>query len=271
MAGGFDSKVYFNEPEGEGQVITSRYFMSRLSSGLNDLRAQKQFCDVIINIEDKQFPAHKVVLSAASDYFMAMFTSGFQESTSSEVRIDEGESESFEQLLNFAYTGSLNLSTETIRGVFQMACFMQTSEAIDICSSFLSEFFTYPKGSIGYDDIFLLWQLFDGQGMKKLAKACRKYMLQNFTGFSSSDAFLIYMTHHQMVEILEDEEIETEISGEAQVSFFLFGVVNSHIHLFVMFVFANWWGRLLAFSRSFYLCLQNVVDYIISRPTVCIY
>lgn len=203
--------------------------MSRLSSGLNDLRAQGKFCDVVITVEDKEFPAHKVVLSAASDYFLAMFTSGFQESTSSKVNI-HGESESFAQLLNFAYTGTLNLSTENIRGVFQMACFMQTSEAIDICSSFLSEFFTYPKGSIGYDDIFLLWQLFDGQGMKKLAKACRRYMLQNFTGFSSSDAFMIYMTHHQMVEILEDEEIETEINGEAQVSVEMWYLLNSISH-----------------------------------------
>ena len=229
--GGYDNKVYFDndDTEGEGQVISSRYFMSRLSSGLNDLRAQGKFCDVVITVEDKEFPAHKVVLSAASDYFLAMFTSGFQESTSSKVNI-HGESESFAQLLNFAYTGTLNLSTENIRGVFQMACFMQTSEAIDICSSFLSEFFTYPKGSIGYDDIFLLWQLFDGQGMKKLAKACRRYMLQNFTGFSSSDAFMIYMTHHQMVEILEDEEIETEINGEAQVSVEMWYLLNSISH-----------------------------------------
>ncbi len=241
--GGSDSKIYFSDPDAsqrEGHLVTSRYFMSRLSSGLNDLRAEGKFCDVIIHIEDKQFPAHKVVLSAASDYFLAMFTSGFQESTSPEVRI-QGESEAFEQLLNFAYTGSLNLSTETIRGVFQMACFMQTSEAIDICSSFLSEFFQYPKGSIGYDDIFLLWQLFDGQGMKKLARQCRRYMLQNFTGFSSSDAFLIYMTHNQMVEILEDEEIETEISGESQVGFaILKPLLEECIHLLVLHMECKW-------------------------------
>ena len=65
-------------------------FLSHLASGLNQLREEATFCDVIITVENEHFQAHKAVLSASSTYFRSMFTLGFQESKSSKVTIKEG-------------------------------------------------------------------------------------------------------------------------------------------------------------------------------------
>ena len=43
-------------------------------SMLNNLRANEQLCDVTLLVGSKQILCHKVVLSAASPYFQAMFT-----------------------------------------------------------------------------------------------------------------------------------------------------------------------------------------------------
>ena len=59
----------------------------RLSSGLNQLRKESSFCDVTIIVGDQRFPAHKAVLSCASEYFQGMFSTGFQESAMSEVTV----------------------------------------------------------------------------------------------------------------------------------------------------------------------------------------
>lgn len=45
------------------------------------------------------------VLSAASDYFAAMFTSSLVEATQEEVALPHVESDSLETLLHYAYTG----------------------------------------------------------------------------------------------------------------------------------------------------------------------
>ncbi len=44
-------------------------FIVQLLENLNDLRKQSVFCDVVIKAGDKEFPVHKCVLSAVSNYF----------------------------------------------------------------------------------------------------------------------------------------------------------------------------------------------------------
>ena len=41
---------------------------------MNELRRSRILCDVILKCEDKEFYAHRVILSSCSDYFCAMFT-----------------------------------------------------------------------------------------------------------------------------------------------------------------------------------------------------
>ena len=92
-------------PNLKGQVEnTNHSYPIKLAQALNDLREQKQLCDVIISIQGEAFHAHKAVLASASSYFMAMFTSGFKESTEKEITLD-GSAEVFQVLLHFAYTG----------------------------------------------------------------------------------------------------------------------------------------------------------------------
>ncbi len=41
---------------------------------INQLRKKRKLCDVILKVENEQYYAHRVILSACSDYFYAMFT-----------------------------------------------------------------------------------------------------------------------------------------------------------------------------------------------------
>jgi BTB/POZ domain len=43
--------------------------------------------DVVLNVEDQNFHCHKVVLSAASPYFKAMFTGTLKEAEMSHVKL----------------------------------------------------------------------------------------------------------------------------------------------------------------------------------------
>ena len=57
------------------QIFTDSHAKSILTT-MNNLRKSNTLCDVILQVENQDFPAHRIVLAACSDYFCAMFTSG---------------------------------------------------------------------------------------------------------------------------------------------------------------------------------------------------
>ena len=62
----------------ERQIFTDSHAKSILTT-MNNLRKRNTLCDVILNVEEQDFPAHRIVLAACSDYFCAMFTHGVRE------------------------------------------------------------------------------------------------------------------------------------------------------------------------------------------------
>lgn len=51
------------------------------------MRSHHMLTDVILEVKTEQFHAHKVILSAASPYFKAMFTGGLKECEMSHVKL----------------------------------------------------------------------------------------------------------------------------------------------------------------------------------------
>lgn len=54
---------------------------------LNLLRRHRELCDVVLNVGNRKIFAHRVILSACSPYFRAMFTGELAESRQTEVTI----------------------------------------------------------------------------------------------------------------------------------------------------------------------------------------
>lgn len=52
------------------------------------MRSHLMLTDVVLEVQHELFHAHKLVLSAASPYFKAMFTSGLKESEMSRVKLE---------------------------------------------------------------------------------------------------------------------------------------------------------------------------------------
>lgn len=62
------------------------------------MRSHHMLTDVVLEVKDELFHAHKVILSAGSPYFKAMFTGGLKECEMSRVRL-QGVSGSYIYLL----------------------------------------------------------------------------------------------------------------------------------------------------------------------------
>jgi len=70
--------------DGQQREMRSEHWSAELSCRISRQRADdRHLCDVMVgcdvsNGDDVVFPAHRCVLAASSDYFLALFSSGFQ-------------------------------------------------------------------------------------------------------------------------------------------------------------------------------------------------
>ena len=197
------------------QRMGNESHLSRLSSGLNQLRQQSIFCDVNIIVGDKRFPAHKAVLISSSDYFQRMFSSGFQESTMSEVTVP-GTEESFAQILDFVYTGYFTLSLQTVIGILRMACYMIFNEAMELCNKYL-RYVTDPNQLI-IEDCFEIWSIASNHdSLSDVAQLYRSHLMRKFAMLVKSRVFLENSSASVMMDFLIDEEIETDTMTEEHI------------------------------------------------------
>lgn len=77
---------------------------------------KRQLCDVTLIVGSKRIPAHRLVLSAASDYFAAMFMNDVKEASMEEIRMKDVDPDAMVAIVNYAYTGQL----ECLQSLFIM-------------------------------------------------------------------------------------------------------------------------------------------------------
>ncbi|XP_063732398.1 kelch-like protein 4 isoform X3 [Eleginops maclovinus] len=128
----------------------------------------KQLCDVLLIAGDHKIPAHRLVLSAVSDYFAAMFTSDVREAKQEEIKMEGVDPEALRSLVHFAYTGVLELKEETIESLLAAACLLQLSQVIQVCCNFLMKQL-HPSNCLG------IRSFADAQGCVDLLNVAHNY------------------------------------------------------------------------------------------------
>lgn len=88
-----------------GEQLFDEKFKEDLLFNLNELRESKILCDTTIRAEGTDFAAHRCVLTAASEYFRALFTTDFKENETNVVELKSITSDAMNEVLQFMYTG----------------------------------------------------------------------------------------------------------------------------------------------------------------------
>lgn len=190
-------------------------YTSNLASGLNQLRQEGSLCDITIIVANQRFQAHKAVLSASSDYFRSMFTSGFQESICSEVFL-EGNAEAFAQLLDFAYTGFFRLSPAYAWSILKMANYMNFDLAVGLCKKYLLQH-VQDISREEAADIICFGEIQDD--LSHLVQDLQVRLVHDFSHFFEIKTILEHATKEFIIGCLEDEGIETDENTEERVRF----------------------------------------------------
>ena len=100
-------------------------FCMELAKRLNMLRRQDHLCDItLVTKDDKEFKAHRNVLSAASPFFSKLLKSDMKENQEGIVRFEEISGAVMEDVLEFIYTGSVEVTQENSKDLIASANFL---------------------------------------------------------------------------------------------------------------------------------------------------
>ena len=151
---------------------------------MNELRSRKCLCDVVLVAGDIEISAHKVVLASASRYFYAMFAGEMVESRNSRVEIKEIlEPEALRLLVDFVYTGQLEISSRNTQALLSASALLHLEEARQACVEFLMRQLDPGNclGIRGYADL---------HACEDLVSVCDRFFCDNFVAVVESEEYL---------------------------------------------------------------------------------
>lgn len=182
-------------------------FAGVLLSEMHRLWLEGELCDVNLSVENSVIPAHRIVLSALSPYFKAMFCSNLEERQSFQIKIQDLNYQAVKAIVNFAYTGQLDVTEDTVQSILQTAAMMQISTIEHICSTFLVEHL-HPSNCLGIRDFAHI------MGSFHLREVSDKYCEANFFEVSQHDEFLkldvdevIGLISRDSLKVAKEEEV----------------------------------------------------------------
>uniref|UniRef100_A0A2M4AE20 BTB domain-containing protein n=1 Tax=Anopheles triannulatus TaxID=58253 RepID=A0A2M4AE20_9DIPT len=171
------------------------------------MRSHHMLTDVALEVEQETFNAHKVVLSAASPYFKAMFTGGLKECEMARVKLQGVCPTAMARILFFMYTGHIRVTELTVCQLLPAATMFQVPSVIDACCEFLERQLD-PTNAIGIANFA------EQHGCEKLRQKANQFIERNFTQICREEEFL-QLSVIQLICLIRKDELN--VQGERDV------------------------------------------------------
>ncbi|XP_077283530.1 kelch-like protein 5 [Arctopsyche grandis] len=207
-------------PRGERPAQCKQYTavcMGRMHAHLHN----NHFCDVVLIANGHRFPAHRLVLSSASEYFSAMFTGQLIESTQNEITLENVEVEAMQALIPYCYTGIIDLQEETVENILSAARLLQLNAVVNACCDFLQQQL-HPSNCLG------IAMFAEQQSCLSLQMQASEYTRQNFMEVYKNQEFL-KLSLDQLAELLKSDDLNVtseEHVFESMMTWFMYDQLN---------------------------------------------
>ncbi|XP_066285876.1 kelch repeat and BTB domain-containing protein 8-like [Branchiostoma lanceolatum] len=169
---------------------------------VGDLQEAGVLQDVVLEVEDRRFPCHRLVLSAASPYFRAMFTNDMAESRQKTVVLQGLDAGMFGELLSYIYSGTLHVSLDKVQPLYQAADLLQLDYVRDTCSSYMAM-------NVEHSTCVDLYKFADTFSVEIARKHCLQWIFKHFAEVASSEEFCS-LSVNQLTEIIGQDELDVK-------------------------------------------------------------
>ncbi|XP_066289134.1 kelch repeat and BTB domain-containing protein 8-like [Branchiostoma lanceolatum] len=169
---------------------------------VGDLQKAGVLQDVVLEVEGRRFSCHRLVLSAASPYFRAMFTSDMAESRQKTVVLQGLDAGMFREILSYVYSGTLHVSLDKVQPLYQAADLLQLDYVRDTCSSYMAM-------NVERSTCVDLYTFADVFSVDIFLNHCLRWMYKNFAVFTSREEFCS-LSVNQLTEIISHDELDVK-------------------------------------------------------------
>lgn len=149
---------------------------------LPNLLANNSLTDVTLNIKGKELQAHKAILTTMSPVFEIMFNEGYTEHRDNYIKIEDVDSDVFEEFLRFLYSGQVEHLDEVCFDLFAAADKYEVQPLREICIQHIGTIITVDNAV----DILVFA---DGYGVENLKLQAQKFIENNIANVVKTDAW----------------------------------------------------------------------------------
>ncbi|XP_071021773.1 kelch-like protein 12 isoform X1 [Oncorhynchus clarkii lewisi] len=188
-------------------IMTNSHAKSILNA-MNALRKSNTLCDITLRVENTDFPVHRIVLAACSDYFCAMFTSELSknpqlsEKGKSFVDIQGLTASTMEILLDFVYTETVLVTVENVQELLPAACLLQLKGVKRACCDFLDSQLD-PTNCLGIRDFAETHNCLD------LMQAAELFSQKHFPEVVQHEEFML-LSQNEVEKLVKCDEIQVD-------------------------------------------------------------
>ncbi|XP_068739435.1 uncharacterized protein [Montipora capricornis] len=183
---------------------------------LNTQRHSRILCDVVLMVDDEEFPAHKGVLAANSNFFLAMFTTDMLEKGKMKTCINCVSAEAMGSLLEFMYTGRIHINLDNVLELLEASNFLSIVKVKKACCQFL-------ENIVDLENCLAIRSIADVFCCDGLSRVVTKYIHQKFLDVSKTEAFM-KSGEGDVMNFLSSDDIK--IDSEEQVLEILLDWIN---------------------------------------------
>eukprot|EP00058_Branchiostoma_floridae_P004260 XP_002589748.1 hypothetical protein BRAFLDRAFT_97799 [Branchiostoma floridae] len=169
---------------------------------VGDLQKDGAFQDVVLDVKGRRFPCHRLVLSAASPYFRAMFTSDMAESRQKTVVLQDLDADIFGEILSYIYSGTLHVSLDKVQPLYQAADLLQLDYVRDTCSSYMAM-------NVECSNCVDMYKFADDFFVDIVQKRCLQWIARHFAEFSFNKEFSS-LSVKNVTEIISHDELDVK-------------------------------------------------------------
>ena len=179
-------------------------YQGNLYRKMAEFRRQEILCDTILHVDGQEFPAHKNILAASSAYFLGLFTSDMKERHQSEVKLEGFRSFVMNDLLNYIYTGEVEITDENVKELVFAGDYLLIESLKDKGSMYLEE-------TLSPSNCLSVRAFSEKYDCEELMDKSESFILENFVAVSKSEEFLrLKVSEIEKLISLDDVIVESE-------------------------------------------------------------
>lgn len=184
---------------------TKETYSESLIRILHNFRKDQLYCDATLVVEGKKFYAHRNILSASSSYFHKLFSQRDSKKKKSQVcvAIPEIALNVTEELLEYLYTGIVELKTTNVKGLIKAANTLELARLKVLGCEFL-------ENELNLENCVRTFQFADKNECPSLRRASKEFINSNFKHVSSMNEAFLTLSSVQVEEFISDDDIVIE-------------------------------------------------------------